>query len=274
MSVILSWPAILWFYAKVLFWPWRPYSFADPTVIGTFSAREVLLPLIKVGGVLALVVAVSLWSLASARRNLGEKEADRVRSATLIGILLLMLPLLPAMNLNGLNPGDFLHGRYTYLSLLGVMLLLAVVLSTAGSFRNVLLLASAALAIAFSVSTFAQEKQWINDATVYAVAHKIAPNNPIVAQDFADTHVQEAIKLGDEGRCNEAIAILQQVIRDFPQDWKAWAAQGNCYVQLNNLVAGEDSLHRAATISKDSTVIQYWQELRAHMGLPSTSLPN
>jgi hypothetical protein len=274
MSVILSWPAILWFYAKVLFWPWRPYSFADPTVIGTFSAREVLLPLIKVGRVLALVVAVSLWSLASARRNLGEKEADRVRSATLIGILLLMLPLLPALNLNGLNPGDFLHGRYTYLSLLGVMLLLAVVLSTAGSFRNVLLLASAALAIAFSVSTFAQEKQWINDATVYAVAHKIAPNNPIVAQDFADTHVQEAIKLGDEGRCNEAIAILQQVIRDFPQDWKAWAAQGNCYVQLNNLVAGEDSLHRAATISKDSTVIQYWQELRAHMGLPSTSLPN
>src|SRR5207248_5274914 len=35
MSVILSWPAILWFYARVLFWPWRPYSFADPIVIDT-----------------------------------------------------------------------------------------------------------------------------------------------------------------------------------------------------------------------------------------------
>ena len=86
--------------------------------------------------------------------------------------------------------------------------------------------------------------------------------------------MEAAIKLGDEGHCSEAIPILQQVIRDFPQDWKAWAAQGNCYVQLNNLVAGENSLHRAAAISKNSTVIQYWQELRAHMGLPATGLPN
>ena len=273
-SVILSWPAILWFYAKAIFWPWRPYSFADPIIVGTFSVRGVLLPLIEVVGVMALVTAVSLWALASARRNLSGEKAIGVRSAIVIGIFLLILPLFPALNLNGLNPGDFLHGRYIYLSLLGVMLLLAVALSTAKQFRNALLFACGALAIAFSVSTFAQEKQWKDDATVYAIAHKIAPNNQVVAQNLADTHVEAAIKLGDEGHCNEAIPILQQVIRDFPQDWKAWAAQGNCYVQLNNLVAGEDSLHRAATLSKNSTVIQYWQELRAHMGLPSATLPN
>jgi protein O-mannosyl-transferase len=272
-SVILSWPAILWFYTKAIFWPWRPYSFADPITVGTFSAREVLLPTIKVVGAMALVAAVSLWALASARRNLSGEKAVRVRSAIVIGIFLLILPLVPALNLNGLNPGDFLHGRYTYLSLLGLMLLLAVALSAAEQFRSGLLFASGGLAIAFSVSTVAQEKQWKDDATVYAIAHKIAPNNQVVAQNLADTHVEAAIKLGDEGRCNEAIPILQQVIRDFPQDWKAWAAQGNCYVQLNNLVAGEDSLHRAATLSKNSTVIQYWQELRAHMGLPSASLP-
>ena len=93
----------------------------------------------KVGGALALVAAVSLWALASARRNLGGEKAGRVRSASVIGILLLVLPLLPAVNLNGLNPGDFLHGRYTYLSLLGLMLLLAVALSTAKQFRNMFL---------------------------------------------------------------------------------------------------------------------------------------
>jgi hypothetical protein len=273
-SVVLSWPAILWFYAKALFWPWRPHSFADPIVIGRFSAREVLLPLLKVVGALALVAAVSLWALARARKNQGGEKAAKVRCVCVIGILLLILPLLPALDLNGLNPGDFLHGRYTYLSLLGLMLLVAVALSTAGQFRNVLLLVSCALAIAFSVSTLAQEKQWTNDATVFAIANEIAPNNPIVSQNLADTHVQAAIKLGDEGHCSDAIPILQQVVRDFPQDWKAWAAQGNCYVQLNNLVAAEDSLHRAAAISKNSTVIQYWQELRAHMGLPATELPN
>ena len=272
-SVVLSWPAILWFYTKAIFWPWRPYSFSDPIIVGTFSAREVLLPLIKVVGALAVVAAVSLWALARARRNLSAEKAIGLRSAIVIGILLLILPLVPALNLNGLNPGDFLHGRYTYLSLLGLMLLLAVALSTAKQFRSGLLVAAGGLAIAFSVSTFAQQKQWKDDATVYAIAHKIAPNNQVVAQNLADTHVEAAIKLGDEGRCNEAIPILQQVIRDFPQDWKAWAAQGNCYIQLNNLVAGEDSLHRAATLSKNSTVIQYWQELRAHMGLPSAGLP-
>ena len=41
---LLSWPAILWFYVKVLFWPIRSHAFADPIVLNGFSVRGVLLP--------------------------------------------------------------------------------------------------------------------------------------------------------------------------------------------------------------------------------------
>jgi hypothetical protein len=37
-TVLLSWPATLWFYAKVLLWPVHARAFADPTLAERFSA--------------------------------------------------------------------------------------------------------------------------------------------------------------------------------------------------------------------------------------------
>ena len=48
-----------------------------------------------------------------------------MQRAVVLGALILVLPILLALNLNSLNPGDFLHGRYTYLPLTGLMILLA-----------------------------------------------------------------------------------------------------------------------------------------------------
>jgi Flp pilus assembly protein TadD len=80
------------------------------------------------------------------------------------------------------------------------------------------------------------------------------------------------LKLDQEGRCSEAVPVFQKVTQDYPQDWYAWAGLGDCYVQLNDLAKAEESLHRAANISRDSRVIEQWQGLRAHMGL-SSSVP-
>jgi Flp pilus assembly protein TadD len=80
------------------------------------------------------------------------------------------------------------------------------------------------------------------------------------------------LELDQEGRCSEAIPVLEKVTNDYPQDWYAWAGLGDCYVQLNDPVKAEESLHRAADISRDSRVIEKWQELRAHMGV-SSSVP-
>jgi tetratricopeptide (TPR) repeat protein len=271
-TVTLSWPATLWFYVKVLFWPVRSYSFADPTLIEAFSLRAVALPLLGLVSVATIAGGALLWAWRKARRELGDEEMLGVRIAFVAGTLLMVLPLLLTLNLNALNPGDFLHGRYTYLPLAGLMLLLATFFHVAGKTRPFLLCAGGALAIAFAALTLVQEKQWKDDATIFTVAHELAPHNGPVARNLADTHVQAALKLDQDGRCSEAVPVFQKVTQDYPQDWYAWAGLGDCYVQLNDLVKAEESLHRAADISRDSRVIEQWQGLRAHMGL-SSSVP-
>jgi protein O-mannosyl-transferase len=274
-TVVLSWPTTLWFYEKVLLWPIRSYSFADPTLVETFSVRTVLLPLLGLAGAALVLSGLLFLSWRKARRDLDEQRARGVETALVGGTLLLSLPLLLVLNLNALNPGDFLHGRYTYLPLAGLMLLVAawssiIWGSMAGKLRPLLLCAGAALAIVFAGLTFAQQQQWKDDATVFTVGHELAPRNAPVAQHLADTHVDAALKLGDEGHCTQAVPMLEQVTSDYPKDWYAWAGLGVCYVQLNDLAKAEESLHRAADISHDPRVNAQWQELRAHMGLPSS----
>lgn len=267
-TITLSWPATLWFYVKVMFWPVQSYAFADPTLVEAFSFRGVALPLLKLVSATMIMGGVVFWVWRKARRELSEGETLGVRTALVAGTLLMVLPLLLTLNLNALNPGDFLHGRYTYLPLAGLMLLAATFCHTAGKARPFLLCAGGALAIAFAALTFVQEKQWKDDATVFTIAHELAPQNGPVSRKLADTHIQAALELDQEGRCGEALPVFEKVTNDYPQDWYAWAGLADCYVQLNDWAKAEEALHRAADISHDSRVNERWQELRAHMGLP------
>lgn len=266
-TVILSWPSILCFYLQAIVWPAKSYSFADPILVSRFSAREVLLPLLGLALAAAILTAGLHWMSKKAASELDHEACARLRSARTAATLLVILPLVPALNLNALNPGDFLHGRYTYLPLAGFMLLAAAGWRLARGPRIVFWCAACALAIGFSILTFEQEKQWESDATVFSVAHELAPRNVPVARNLADTRVLAGLRLHDEGRCSEALPIFEQVIREFPEDWYAWAGLGDCYVEQNDLLKGENSLHRAVDISHDPGLTEHWQELRLHMGL-------
>lgn len=270
-TVLLSWPATLWFYVKVLLWPDHSRAFADPTLAQRFSFRGVIMPGLGVACAVAILAWALIWAWKKARRDLPAQDAANVEYALVIGTLLLGLPILLTLDLNALNPGDFLHGRYTYLPSAGLMLLVATVWHVAGELRVPLLPAAGLLAVVFAVLAVSQEKQWKDDLTVFTVAHELAPHNAPVAKNLADAHVQVALQLADDGRCSEAMPVFQQVSQEYPQDWYAWAGLGDCFVQLNNLPKAEDSLRRAAELSHDSRVMQQWQELRAHMGLPNPS---
>jgi len=271
-TVILSWPATLCFYVKVMFWPVRSYAFADPNLVEHFSVPGVLSPVLEMACSGAILAAALFWGWRKAQRKLGPQQQVGVKVAVVVGVLLLVLPLLPALDLNALNPGDFLHGRYTYLPLAGLILLFATGWHLLENFRVVSLCAAGGLTIVFAALTLSQQTQWKDDTTVFTTAHRLAPHNGPVAQNLANTSVTTALKMGDEGRCGDAIPILNGVIQDYPNDWFAWAALSVCYVRLNDLPKAEESLHRAADISHNPQVIQQWQELRAHMGL-STSVP-
>jgi hypothetical protein len=269
-TVLLSWPATLGFYVKVLLWPDRSRAFADPILAEEFSFRGVLMPVLGVGCAIVILAVALLWAWKKARRDLSHQDAANVEYALLIGTLLLVLPILLTLDLNALNPEDFLHGRYAYLPSAGLMLLVATEWHLAGKLRVPLLFAGGLLAIVFAALTVSQEKQWKDDLTVFTVAHQLAPRNAPVAQNLANANVQVALQLADDGRCSDAMPVFEQVSQEYPQDWYAWAGLGDCFVQGNNLPKAEESLRKAAELSHDSRVTQQWQELRAHMGLPNS----
>jgi Tfp pilus assembly protein PilF len=65
--------------------------------------------------------------------------------------------------------------------------------------------------------------------------------------------------------------IFDDVNSEYPDDWFTWAGRGICFVQANDLVRAEDAFHRAADLSHDPRVVEQWQALREHMGLPTSS---
>jgi hypothetical protein len=270
-TVLLSWPGVFWFYLRVIVWPIKSYAFADPVLVETPSVREVLIPLLAILFAAAILIGVLFWFRRRAKFPPADRDQSNALSASIMGTLLLLLPLLPALNLNALNPGDFLHGRYTYLPLAGLMLLLAVAVHLAGKFKMIAAIAVGALAVGSAVLTVSQEEQWKDDLTLFTTAHQMAPHNAPVARNLADAHVSQALLLEEDGRCGEAIPVFEQVSHDYPDDWYSVAGLGYCYVQNNDLVKAEQFLHRAADLSRDAGITRQWQELRAHIGLPTTT---
>lgn len=273
-TVVLSWLATLWFYVRTIVWPVKPYSFADPILVQTWSWSRVFVPLLRIVCFAAVLGGLLFWVWRSNKDSLTNHERWTFQASSITGVLLLILPLLPALNLNALNPGDYLHGRYTYLPLAGMALLLAVICHFAGELRIPLAVALGVLAVGFVPFTVSQQQQWKDDLSVFTIAHQIAPNNAPVARNLADARVRAALLLEEDGRCSEAIPVFEQANREYPDDWYALAGLGYCYVQSNELVKAEQFLHRAADLSHDSAIIQQWQELRAHMGLPVPARPD
>ena len=261
-TVLLSWPATLWFYVKVLFWPVRFRAFGDPSRADSFSLNGVLLPALAVCCVIALLVMGGLWAWRKERRDLPAPEAVGVGLALLLGTLLLALPLVPALNLNGLNPDDYLHGRYAYLSTAGLMLLAATGWHLAAKWRTPLLLAAGAAAVAFAAFTVSQEGAWSSDMSVFAAGQKNAPRNAFVARNLARAHVQEALEWDTAGRCQDALPVFENAIQQYPDDWYGWAGLGDCLDKLNDLPRAERALHRAADLAGQALVTERWQAVR------------
>ncbi len=262
---LLSWPAALWFYIKVLLWPVRSYAFADSPETNVLSLRGVLLPAL---GLCCFVVALAgliFWIWRKAQRELPGNKASGVVHAVLFGLLLLALPILLALNFDGLNPGDLLHGRYVYLSLAGLALLFATAWHLLTKVRMPFLIAAGLVAIAFAVLTVKQAAMWKDDMTVFTTAHDIAPLNAPVARNLARAHVQAALELDAQGRCDEAIPVFDRVTKEYPDDWFAWAALGDCLMQMKDLPKAEQSLRRAADLSKNPTVEEQWKAVHDRM---------
>jgi tetratricopeptide (TPR) repeat protein len=152
-----------------------------------------------------------------------------------------------------------------YLPLCGLALLLATVWDLSGKAQMPLLGLVAVIVLGFGILTAQQEGMWKDDLTLFTAVNKISPRNAPIAEDLSRAHVQVALGLDDEDRCDEAMPIFNQAIQQYPKDWFAWAGRGECLYKLNDLRGSKESLERAYALSKEPRVHDEWQMVREKM---------
>jgi hypothetical protein len=108
-TIALTWPSLLWDYAKILVWPIDLSVFYETPYVVRPGFSNFVLPLFAVA-----MSACVFWLLA-----------HRSRGGRLAAVWL-VLPILPLLNLSVFRWGDLVHDRYMYLPSIGFVLILAL----------------------------------------------------------------------------------------------------------------------------------------------------
>jgi len=232
-EVVLTWPALLWFYVKHLIWPLRESEFYSLDYVSHVSAAGVLFPL-------ALVVAAAValfWLL----RRVGHEDVAR------FALVLLIVPLLPVLDLRSLTAGDIVHDRYLYLPSIGFAILIGLVIREIerrfrdGRWRIVPVAATIAIVLGFGALTVADEMQWADDIALYTRGLESAPANLTVRDNLANA-------LLAANQPERAIPLYLDVLQRNPSFWRSNYNLGFAYYKTGNFAGAEDYLRHAITI--------------------------
>jgi tetratricopeptide (TPR) repeat protein len=71
------------------------------------------------------------------------------------------------------------------------------------------------------------------------------------------TRLEEANRLLEQGKVDEAVAFLQQAARDYPEADAVWVSLGRALVRQGNLVAAERTLRRAVEIAPEAAEARF-----------------
>ena len=166
-AVMLTWPSLLWLYARHLAALGRMSLFYDEGYVYHPGLVNFWLPLAAVAAIAACVVA---WS-------------RRSKPAALASLWLL-LPLLPPLASIGIfGNGEIVHDRYLYLPSIGVAILVALAIERLPARGRLLQLpatevaATLVLAIALGAATIVGSVHWANNLLLYYDGVQQAPRN-------------------------------------------------------------------------------------------------
>jgi Tfp pilus assembly protein PilF len=238
MTVIATWPAILFAYLQNLIWPWRLSLFYQVPFVAKCGWENFVLPLIGL-----LVAGAGLWWLS------------RRCSAMFMSCAWLLVPLLPAIAATfRMERGDLVHDRYLYVPSIGFVMLCALGLRRlrTGAPRvfglPTLQAAAAGLVIcAWSGATAAQNAYWASNLVLYSHAVKRAPKS-VPARVFL---ANEVFKRGDVGA---ALHLYEQAVADDPDDWKAHWTLSLAFMDLHDWPQAEEHLLRTTQLRADSPI--------------------
>jgi tetratricopeptide (TPR) repeat protein len=264
-GILLTAPSLLFFYLRQSVFPWwmgpsYPLRAVTPANLGL---ENFWLP--------AAAVVLALWGLYVLSR---EHPVRR------IGLVLFLVPLLPAMNINAFTPEQLVHDRYLYLPLLGLLMVLVPALADflRARFRNdpgraaqATVWAAALCALPLSFKTVQYNRVWMNEVDLWAAAVKTDPGSASNLTEYARLMIQAGrlteakpyldralsiqpvmtgyLQRADlamaEKRYADAEADLKLVLADQPANTAAYERLTVCYQEEGRLQAAEELLKTA-----------------------------
>jgi tetratricopeptide (TPR) repeat protein len=234
-EVLLTWPAVLWFYVRHLLLPFRLSEFYSLDYLRQASAQAFWLPL-----ALVLTSAIAVWWLSALTRG-------RARNVTRLALVLIIVPLLPVLDLRSLTAGDIVHDRYLYLPSVGFALLMAILIRELGrglSERPRIIwqaALSAFIVVNFAALAIGQEMQWANDILLYTRGVESAPENLTVRDNLANA----LLEVSQPAR---AIPLYLEVLGRNPSFWRSNYNLGVAYYKIGNYQGAEGYLRHAISI--------------------------
>jgi len=232
-EVLLTWPAVLWFYMRHLILPTGLSEFYSLDYVTKATAGAVLLPLVLVSVVLLVLFFLIRW--------LSQKNI------ALFVVVLIVAPLLPVLDLRSLTAGDIVHDRYLYLSSVGFAILVACAIRELNRLvpadrRHLMPIAiTVVVGACFATLTVVQEMQWANDVALYTRGLESAPANLTVRDNLANA-------LLAANQPARAIPLYLDVLQRNPRFWRSNYNLGFAYYKMANYSGAEDYLQRAIRI--------------------------
>ncbi|HEX8088494.1 MAG TPA: hypothetical protein VF762_06545, partial [Blastocatellia bacterium] len=115
-TLALTWPSVLWFYLKQMFWPVNLSVFYDVPYVTSPGLANFAWPVIGLAA-----FSTCLWLM-------WRKLEDGARVSMAMAVAWLTLPILPVLNLSVFAEGETVHDRYLYLPSIGFAIIAAIAL--------------------------------------------------------------------------------------------------------------------------------------------------
>jgi protein O-mannosyl-transferase len=232
-EVFLTWPSVLWFYARHLILPLHLSEFYSLNYVDHANVPLVLWPVL-----LLFVVGLVFYFLI---RLFPRKDV------AYFALALIVLPLLPVLDLRSLTVGDIVHDRYLYLPSAGFVLLLALSIPALQNLfhgRLRLILPPALLctiSLAFAAGTLLEQTQWSSDILLYSRGTESAPDNLTVRDNLANA-------LLGANQPDRAISLYLDVLKRNPDFWRSNYNLGFVHYKVGNFPAADQFLRHAILI--------------------------
>jgi Tfp pilus assembly protein PilF len=240
-TIVLTWPSVIWFYIKLLVWPFGLSAFYDTPYVHTPGLRSFIIPLL-----------LSILVCAGVLLYLARFCPLECRRTMIFCTGLIVLPILPLLNLSVFIEGEIAHDRYLYVPSIGFCILAATAIRRmrfgsvkVGELPLAQMVVALVLSCVFAAATALQTGAWSSDLLLYHQGFLAAPNNKVAKNNLA-------IELSKRGFYQDAIAMFESTLQAHPDDWIALSNIGYDYFRIGRLDDADRDLTRAVEINEMS----------------------